>query len=73
MALSVRLVSAPRNDGACGRGSRRGTPQGLLVRHGSGDLRFAVLARRLAGQLEEDVVERRSTQAHVADADPGAT
>ena len=38
-----------------------------------GDLRFAVLARRLAGQLEEDVVERRSAQAQVADADPGAT
>ena len=45
----------------------------FVVGHGSGELRFAVLARRLTGQLEEDVVERRSAQAHVADADPGVT
>ena len=49
------------------------TLQDLLVGHGNGARRFAVLARRLAGQLEEDVVERRSAQADVADADPGAT
>src|SRR5581483_3935344 len=33
--------------------------------------RLAVLARRLAGELQEDVVERRAPQAEVADADPG--
>ena len=35
--------------------------------------RLAVLARRLTGQLEKDVVERRSPEADVADADPRAT
>ena len=44
----------------------------MLGGYGCCDLRVAVLARRLAGQLQEHVVERRPAQAHVVDADPGA-
>src|SRR5690242_21698453 len=41
--------------------------------HGNRALRSPVLARWLAGQLQEDIVERRSAQAHLADADLRAT
>jgi hypothetical protein len=46
--------------------------RGLVGQRG-GDLRLAVLARGLAGQLKEDIVERRPTQAQLADTDPRAT
>jgi hypothetical protein len=74
---------AHRDDGAVG-GARFDAFQRRCVRAGElaetahdplvaegGVLLFAVLARRLAGQLEEDVVERRSAQAHITDADTG--
>src|SRR5262245_8107422 len=48
-------------------------PCDSLLRHRDGELRIAVLARRLTGQLEEDVVERRAPQAHVTDAHASAT
>ena len=41
--------------------------------HGGGALRSPVLTWGQAGQLEEDIVERRPTQAHLADPDPCAT
>src|SRR2546427_532207 len=70
--ISVTLDSTSRSEGA--RGSRRGCSTGfsLDVTAGLGDLPY-VLARGPAGQLEEDIVERRSAQAHVADANPCAT
>src|ERR1700755_2839105 len=61
--VSVRLVSAPRNVG----GGRRRGGRGRL----GGGSRGAGADRRLPRQLEEDVVEGRPPQAHVADADPG--
>ena len=67
------FVSALRSVGACRRGRRRAVFRDLRVRHCNGELRLSVLARRLTGQLEEDVVERRAPQAHVADADAGVT
>ena len=58
-AVSVTLVSAARSDGAWAPRARARTLHGGLVGHGGCGLRFAVLARRLAGQLQEHVVERR--------------
>ncbi len=70
--LSVTLVSAPRSDGACGRGSRRGRSR--TFSSGTAAALCGLPFRSvLAGQLEEDVIQRRSAQAHVAAADPGAT
>ena len=71
-AMSVTLDSASRSDGACGRHSRRGRPDRALG-HGNGALRVSRSRSEAAGQLQEDVIERRPTQAHLADADPRAT
>ena len=71
-AVSVTLVSAASWRRCVGAPARAGTLHDRLLGHGSCGLRFAVLARRLTGQLQEHVVERRPPQAHVADADPGA-
>ncbi len=61
------------SQGRCARSREPARTNNLLVGHVGGDLQVAVLARRLAGQLKKNIVERRSPQAHLADADAGAS
>ena len=68
------FVSALRSVGDVqARSRRRACSVTFVSGTASGELRLAVLARGLTRQLEEDVVECRAPQAHVADADPGVT